>query len=56
MLKFDVQEEADGYDLVINLPSGTIRVQATEGELRRLMIDLLHDLGIEALEETTDDE
>ena len=47
MLKFDVQETEDGYDLVVNLPSGTIRVQATEGELRRLLIDLLYDVGIE---------
>lgn len=52
-LKFDVEEKGDGYDLVVNLPSGTVRVQATEGEMRRLMIDLVHDLGIDHAETDT---
>lgn len=46
-LKFDVEEVGDGYDLHVNLPSGEMTIRATEGEMRRLLVDLLHDVGVE---------
>jgi hypothetical protein len=43
-LKFDVSEDMGGYALHIDTAQTNIEVGATEAELRRLMIDLVHEL------------
>jgi hypothetical protein len=43
-LKFDVSEDMGGYALHIYTAQTNIEVGATEAELRRLMVDLIHEL------------
>lgn len=44
-LKFTVAEDMGGYSLFIDTAQTNIEVGATEDELRRLLIDLTHELG-----------
>jgi len=46
-LKFDVREDMSGYSFHIDTVETNIEVGATENELRRLMIDLMHELEVE---------
>lgn len=46
-LKFDVQEDMGGYALHVDTAQTNIEIGATEAELRRLMIDLLHEFPAE---------
>lgn len=46
-LKFDVAEDMGGYVLFVDTAQTNIEVGATEAELRRLLIDLIHELGHE---------
>lgn len=46
-LKFDVREGMDGYTLHIDTEQVNAEVGATEAELRRLMVDLLAEVGDE---------
>jgi len=43
-LKFDVSEDMGGYALHIDTAQTNIEIGATEDELRRLLIDLVHEL------------
>lgn len=47
-LKFDVCEDMGGYSLHVDTEQTNIQVGATEGELRRLMIDLIHEFDLSA--------
>jgi len=44
-LKFDVREDMSAYSLHVGTAQTNIEVGATEAELRRLMIDLIHEFG-----------
>lgn len=46
-LKFNVMEDMGGYSLHIDTAQTNIEVGATEAELRRLMIDLIHEFDVE---------
>jgi hypothetical protein len=46
-LKFDVCEDMGGYRLLVDTSQTNLEVGATEAELRRLLIDLLHEFDIE---------
>lgn len=46
-LKFDVSEDMGGYALFVDTAQTNIEVGATDGELRRLLIDLIHEFGHE---------
>lgn len=46
-LKFDVQPDGNGYILQTRIQDGTIRIQASDRELRRLLVDLVHTLDYE---------
>jgi hypothetical protein len=41
--KFTVSETTEGYGMTVNTDDATYRVQANKQELRRLMIDLIHE-------------
>jgi hypothetical protein len=42
-LKFDVREDTGGYALHVDTAQTNIEIGATEGELRRLLVDLTHE-------------
>lgn len=46
-LKFNVLEDMGGYGLHVDTAQTNIEVGATEAELRRLLIDLYHEFGVE---------
>lgn len=46
-LKFDIHGDSGGYELQIDTDQTVIQVAATEPELRRLLIDLTHEVGID---------
>jgi hypothetical protein len=50
-LKFTVAEDMSGYSLFVDTAQITIEVGATEEELRRLMVDLLHELDYQQPDE-----
>lgn len=45
-LKFDVREDMGGHSLHIDTAQTNIEVGATEAELRRLAIDIVHELDL----------
>lgn len=49
-LKFDISEDMGGYSLHVDTAQTNIEVGATEAELRRLLIDLLHEFDIDEVE------
>jgi len=53
-LKFDVREDMSGYSLHVGTAQTNIEVGATENELRRLMIDLMHEFEIDEQSLQTD--
>jgi len=44
-LKFDVAEDMRGHALFVDTAQTNIEVGATESELRRLLVDLMHAVG-----------
>jgi len=53
-LKFEVREDMSGYSLHVGTAQTNIEVGATENELRRLMIDLMHEFEIDEQSLQTD--
>jgi hypothetical protein len=46
-LKFDVREDMSGFSLHVDTAQTNLEIGATENELRRLMIDLMHEFEMD---------